>query len=73
MAGVSWDHKFVLRIIWTAPKVTVVWPQVDVQVNLCFLYFNPRDCVSQLGKVLAEKPEEGATNGQVFDREAYLR
>jgi len=42
-------------------------------VNLCFLYFNPRDCVSQLGKVLAEKPEEGATNGQVFDREAYLR
>ena len=62
-----------LYIIWTAPKVTVVWPQVDVQVNLCFLYFNPRDCVSQLGKVLAEKPEEGATNGQVFDREAYLR
>lgn len=43
------------------------------KVNLCFLYFNPRDCVSQLGKVLAEKPEEGATNGQVFDREAYLR
>jgi len=44
------------------------------KVNLCFLYFNPKDCVAQLGKVLAEKPDEGATtNGQVFDREAYLR
>ena len=41
---------------------------------MCFLYFNPKDCVAQLGKVLAEKPDEGATtNGQVFDREAYLR
>ena len=45
----------------------------NLQVNLCFLYFNPKDCVAQLGKVLAEKPEEGATNGEVFDREAYLR
>ena len=44
-----------------------------LQVNLCFLYFNPKDCVAQLGKVLAEKPEEGAANGEVFDREAYLR
>jgi len=43
------------------------------KVNLCFLFFNPKDCVEQLGKVLAEKPDEGATNGEVFDREAYLR
>ena len=40
---------------------------------MCFLFFNSKDCVAQLGKVLAEKPEEGATNGEVFDREAYLR
>ena len=29
--------------------------------------------MAQLGKVLAEKPDEAATNGEVFDREAYLR
>ena len=46
---------------------------LPLQVNLCFLFFNPKDCVEQLGKVLAEKPDEGATNGEVFDREAYLR
>lgn len=43
------------------------------KVNLCFLYFNAKECLAHLGKVLAEKPDESAENGEVFDREAYLR
>jgi len=43
------------------------------KVNLCFLYFNAKECVAQLGKVLEEKPDETAQSGEVFDREAYLR
>lgn len=43
------------------------------KVNLCFIYLNNTQCIKQLEKVLAEKPDESATNGQIFDREAYLR
>jgi len=43
------------------------------KVNLCFIYLNNTQCIKQLEKVLAEKPDETATNGQIFDREAYLR
>ena len=43
------------------------------QVNLCFLFFDAKECVAHLGKVLAEKPDEQPGSGEVFDREAYLR
>jgi len=39
------------------------------KVNLCFIYFDPSDCIKRLETVLAEKPEE---NGG-FNREEYLR
>jgi len=43
------------------------------KVNLCFLFFDAKECVSHLGKVLAEKADEQPGSGEVFDREAYLR
>jgi len=44
------------------------------KVNLCFIYFDPSDCIKRLETVLAEKPDENKpeeNNG--FDREQYLR
>jgi len=43
------------------------------KVNLCFIYLNNTQCITQLEKILNEKPDEIAVNGQIFDREAYLR
>ena len=43
------------------------------QVNLCFLFFDPKQCVARLGEVLAERPDQSQGEGAVFDREAYLR
>jgi len=43
------------------------------KVNLCFIYMNSTCCITQLEKMLNEKPDETPVNGIVFDREAYLR
>jgi len=41
------------------------------KVNLCFIYFDPSDCIKRLETVLAEKPEAAENGG--FNREEYLR
>jgi len=43
------------------------------KVNLCFIYFDPSDCIKRLETVLAEKPEEANGDAPGFNREAYLR
>merc|ERR1711953_28174 len=43
------------------------------KVNLCFIYLDCSLCITQLEKLLNEKPDETAVNGAIFDREAYLR
>jgi len=43
------------------------------KVNICFVYFNPTECLAKLEKLLNEKPDENTENGEIFDREAYLR
>merc|ERR1712038_612907 len=37
------------------------------KVNLCFIYFDPTECIKKLESILEEKQEEN------FDREAYLK
>jgi hypothetical protein len=56
------------------PAPSIFLTSSNQQVNLCFLFFDAKECVAHLGKVLAEKPEERSQEaGPVFDREAYLR
>jgi len=43
------------------------------KVNLCFIYLDCNQCITQLEKLLNEKPDETTVNGAIFDREAYLR
>merc|ERR1712113_14423 len=47
------------------------------KVNLCFIYFDPSECIKRLETVLAEKPEESQQQngapGVGFDRDTYLR
>lgn len=43
------------------------------KVNLCFIYFEPSDCIKRLETVLAEKPEENGGEAPSFDRDHYLR
>ncbi len=49
------------------------------KVNLCFIYFDPSECVAKLEAVLAEEQQQQQqqqqqqNGGAAFDREAYLR
>jgi len=40
------------------------------KVNLCFIYFDPTECIKKLESILEEKQDE---NGDAFDREVYLK
>lgn len=43
------------------------------KVNICFIYMNNTQCITQLEKILNEKPDETPVNGAIFDRDSYLR
>ena len=43
------------------------------KVHLCFLYFDPAECVKKLETVLEENKTESAEGQNGFDREKYLK
>lgn len=44
------------------------------KVNLCFIYFDPAECIKKLETVLADQtPAATDQNGGVFDRDQYLK
>merc|ERR1712051_385896 len=69
---------FACGVVWLILNAGAIffcmWGKISChKVNLCFIYFDPSDCIKRLETVLAEKPEEANGDAPGFNREAYLR